>query len=97
MKKITLSFFFLMSSFLGFTQINEGFEGATFPPTTPTSWAVFNTNTGPAVLNWTLASNNPFPPYTGANAAIIDRVNIGQGNTMQNWLVTPQITVSANN
>lgn len=97
MKKITLSFFFLISSFLGFSQINEGFEGATFPPTTPSSWAVFNNNTGPAVLNWTLASNNPFPPYTGANAAIIDRVNIGQGNTMQNWLVTPQITVTANN
>ena len=97
MKKITLSFFFLMSSFLGFSQINEGFEGATFPPTTPSNWAVYNTNTGSAVLNWTLASNNPFPPYTGSNAAIIDRVNIGQGNTMQNWLVTPQITVTANN
>ncbi len=42
MKKIILAFFMMILPFLGFSQINEGFEGATSPPTTPGNWIVLD-------------------------------------------------------
>ena len=94
MKKITLSFFFLMSSFLGFSQINEGFEGATFPPTTPTSWAVLDNGVGTAV-NWT-ETTDPTRVRTGLKAALVEREITPVGTISEDWLITSQFIVPAN-
>ncbi|WP_264544125.1 MULTISPECIES: fibronectin type III domain-containing protein [Flavobacterium] len=94
MKKITLCFFMMILPLLGFSQITEGFEGATFPPTTPGNWAVMNNGVGTGI-DWAETTNAAFV-HTGTKAAIIDRENIGAGNTSQDWLITPQITLPAN-
>jgi gliding motility-associated-like protein len=95
MKKIILGIFMMIFPFLGFAQIlTEGFEGATFPPTTPGNWIVLDNGVGTTV-SWTeetlLSRVN-----TGLKAAIIDRENVGAGNTSIDWLISPQITVGAN-
>ncbi len=79
---------------LGFSQINEGFEGASFPPTTPGNWAVLNNGVGTGI-EWAETTNAAFV-HSGTKAAIIDRENIGAGNTSQDWLITPQVTLPAN-
>jgi len=95
MKKITFGLFMMILPFLGFAQvINEGFEGAAFPPTTPGNWAVLDNGVGTGI-NWALTTN-PAQVNSGLQAAIIDRENIGAGNTSQDWLITPQIAVPAN-
>jgi gliding motility-associated-like protein len=95
MKKIIFGFFMMIFPLLSIAQINEGFEGATFPPTTPGNWAVYDNGVG-TVVNWNVTSSLP-QVHSGTKAAFLDRENIGQGNTSQDWLVTPQITVTANN
>lgn len=94
MKKITFSFFMMILPFLGFAQINEGFEGATFPPTTPGNWITMDNGIGTGI-SWA-ETTDLTRVNTGAKAAIMDRENIGAGNTSIDWLVTPQITVAAN-
>jgi len=94
MKKITFSFFMMILPYLSFAQINEGFEGATFPPTTPGNWITMDNGTGTGI-SWA-ETTDPTRVYAGAKAAIMDRENIGAGNTSIDWLVTPQITVGAN-
>jgi hypothetical protein len=96
MKKITFGFFMMILPFLSFAQINEGFEGATFPPTTPGNWLVMDNGVnGTPVESWketTVAAN----VHSGTKAAFIERENIGNGNTSQDWLITPQITILPN-
>ncbi|SHI42532.1 gliding motility-associated C-terminal domain-containing protein [Flavobacterium terrae] len=94
MKKITLCFFMMILPMLGFSQINEGFEGASFPPTTPGNWAVLNNGVGTGI-EWAETTTAAFV-HSGTKAAIIDRENIGAGNTSQDWLITPQVTLPAN-
>ena len=94
MKRITLSFFLCLFSFIASSQINEGFEGATFPPTTPGNWTVMDNGVGTGI-SWT-ETTDPARVYAGAKAAIIDRENVGAGNTSQDFLITPQITLPAN-
>ncbi|TGD58728.1 fibronectin type III domain-containing protein [Flavobacterium humi] len=97
MKKITFGFFMMLLPFLSFAQvIDEGFEGATFPPTAavPGNWAVFDNGVGTG-SNWTETTNAALV-HSGAKAAFVDREGIGSGNTSQDWLVTPRITVPAN-
>ena len=87
----------------------EGFEGTTGPdvplPTasspwtlgtgaTGNQWAVFDNGVG-LTRRWninTVATN----VYQGVNAAYMDRENIGQGNTSEDYLATPLVTVPAN-
>lgn len=94
MKKITFGFFMMILPFLSFAQINEGFEGATFPPTTPSTWITMDNGVGTAV-SWA-ETTDLTRVYAGAKAAIMDRENVGAGNTSIDWLVTPRITVPAN-
>ncbi|MEO8517259.1 MAG: fibronectin type III domain-containing protein [Flavobacterium sp.] len=93
MKKITLWLFLLIFPLLSFAQ-TEGFEGATFPPTAPANWAVLDNGVGTTV-SWAETTNPAFV-NSGVKAAIMDRENIGAGNTSQDWLITNQITVPAN-
>lgn len=80
--------------FLSFAQIDEGFEGATFPPTTPANWVVLDNGVGP-FQSW-IETTDPTRVHTGAKAAIIDRENIGATNTSEDWLVSPQVLVPTN-
>lgn len=88
-KKFLLSFFSLLS-FLGYSQglPLEGFEG-TFPPT---NWAVFDTNVGGSV-NWATNNTNQ---CQGAAAAYMNRQNIAQGVTSEEYLATPSFEVPVN-
>ncbi len=94
MKKIIFGLLLLILPVLGFTQINEGFEGATFPPTTPGNWIVTDNGVG-TVESWaetTILSQ----VNSGLKAAIMERENIGIGNTSQDWLISSQFTVPTN-
>ncbi len=86
----------LLLPFLSHAQLptNEGFESATFPPTAPGNWITMDNGVGTAV-SWA-ETTDPLRVYAGLKAAIIDRENVGTGNTSIDWLVTPQITVGAN-
>ena len=61
---------------------------------TGNQWAVFDNGVG-LTRRWninTVATN----VYQGVNAAYMDRENIGQGNTSEDYLATPLVTVPAN-
>ncbi|HLP64568.1 choice-of-anchor L domain-containing protein [Flavobacterium sp.] len=88
-KKFLLSFFSLLS-FLGYSQLAlEGFEGPTFPPT---DWAVFDIGVGGAV-NW---STNLTNQCQGTTAAYMNRQNIAQGVTSEEYLATKSFQVPIN-
>jgi hypothetical protein len=91
MKKLSLFLLFTFTSIQGFSQFYEGFEGDSFPPA---GWLVTGSGTSftpPIVWTKTGQSN------TGNWAAYMTRYNIGTGNTSQDWLITPQISVSSFN
>ncbi|WP_298117614.1 choice-of-anchor J domain-containing protein, partial [Flavobacterium sp.] len=90
----------------------EGFEGTTgadlAAPTTPTpwtlgtgvtgnQWAVFDNGVGLG-QRWGINNATASPPivYAGTNAAYINRENIGLGNTSEDYLATPLLTVPTN-
>jgi len=93
MKRITLLILFSFFSLCGYSQLAlEGFESGI-----PSTWAVFDNGVG-TVQSWTINSTVATPPivYQGANAAYVNRENIGQGNTSEDYLSTPLVTIPAN-
>lgn len=90
MKKITLVIFMSLLSFLGYAQFPESFDTGI-----PATWSVSNNGFG-AAQNWAATSTLFLPTHSGAQHAMANRGGIGAGNTSENWLVTPQITVPAN-
>ena len=87
----------------------EGFESTTGPvlpsPTTPSAWnlgtgvtgnqwAVFDNGVG-LTKRWSFNSTAA-NVYAGSNAAFMDRENIGIGNTSEDYLATPLVTIPAN-
>ena len=109
MKKITLLIVTLFLSLAGYAQFpipgTEGFESTTGPAPLPSTswtlgtgnWAVFDNGVGLA-QRWNINNGVATPPlvYAGTNAAYINRENIGIGNTSEDYLATPLITVPAN-
>jgi hypothetical protein len=107
MKKLLLSLLILLYSSLGFSQLVEGFEntpGISGPlPTTWTldsgNWTVFeynypNPNSG-TNQSWGI---NPFAAvmqYDGIQCASVSREGIGAGNTSEDYLVTPVVSIPA--
>ncbi|POS01828.1 gliding motility-associated-like protein [Flavobacterium croceum DSM 17960] len=100
MKKITFLVIFLFSIASSFAQLAlEGFENTTGPDALPATnwtlgtgnWAVFDNGVGLA-KRWTVNAT----PYAGTQAAFIDRENIGQNNTSEDFLATPLVTVPTN-
>lgn len=111
MKKITLLLVTLFFSMVGYSQLTptvEGFESTTGPTPLPSTtwalttgnWAVFDNGVG---LNqrWGINSTVVAPPtpplvYQGANSAYVNRENIGQGNTSEDYLSTPLVNIPTN-
>ena len=103
MKKITLLLLLLLASISGYSQFTptvEGFESTTGPDALPSTnwtlstgnWAVFDNGVGLA-QRWGI---NATLPYQGTNAAYCNRENIGAGNTSEDYLASPLITVPSN-
>ena len=78
-------------TFFGYSQLNEGFEGATFPPT---GWIRFDNGIGTA-QQWGETTNATLV-FAGNKAAFLNRENVPDGTTALDWLVTPQVLVPAN-
>ena len=103
MKKITFLLCTFFITLTGFTQFGpEGFENTT-GPTLPTwtlgtgEWAVFDNAIGTGE-SWNINSGVATPPlvYAGSNSAFMTRENVGAGNTSEDYLATPLVTVPAN-
>ncbi|WP_395043461.1 fibronectin type III domain-containing protein, partial [Flavobacterium sp.] len=106
MKKITLLILTFFLSFVSYSQLAlEGFESTTGPDPLPSSnwtlgtgnWAVFDNGIGLG-QRWGINNGVATPPlvYAGTNAAYINRENIGIGNTSEDYLATPLVTVPPN-
>lgn len=109
MKKITLLLLTIFFSISGHSQLAlEGFESTTGPTGLPSTtwtlgtgnWAVFDNGIGLG-QRWGINSSVTTPPtppivYQGTNAAYVNRENIGQGNTSEDYLATPLVTIPTN-
>jgi hypothetical protein len=73
---------FMTISMFAQWDIDEGFEGAAFPPT---GWTVNNANSGDT---WILNTNSAYS-YTGSNSAGMP----GSFDPADDWLISPQISV----
>lgn len=97
MKKIALSVLLtLFFTLISFSQIIESFEGNSFPPP---GWTIFGSDNGNLPINtdWVSDSSN-IPVCDGNKQAFVNgHVNIGNGNTMYSWLVSPQILINNSN
>ncbi|RZJ33563.1 MAG: hypothetical protein EOO51_13380, partial [Flavobacterium sp.] len=106
MRKITLLLLLLLGTFSGFAQLTaqtEGFEGSTLPDLATDqwvlstgTWGVFDNGVG-TTQSWTVNNGVATPPlvHSGTNAAYMNRENIGLGNTSQDFLATPAVTIPA--
>lgn len=108
MKKLLLLLSLALASNSLSAQFYEGFENTTGPDALPSTnwtlgsgnWAVFDSGVGQGE-RWKINSTIVTPPsppliYEGQNAAYINRENIGMGNTSEDYLATPLITIPAN-
>lgn len=107
MKKLLLSFLFLLHTSFGFSQLVESFEnttGITGPlPATWTlgsgNWTVFENNT-PATVgtsqSWGINAFATGIQFDGTQCASVSREYIGAGNTSEDYLVTPAVFIPAN-
>ncbi|HEY0042825.1 MAG TPA: fibronectin type III domain-containing protein, partial [Flavisolibacter sp.] len=107
MKKFTLLILTLLFSLAGYSQppvLVEDFEGTALPDLGTDQWAlnsgiwgVFDNGVG-LTQSWNVSTTVTDPPsqHSGTRAAFMNRENIGQGNTSQDFLATPQFAVPAN-
>lgn len=106
MKKLLLSLTFLLYTLTGSSQFFEGFENApiiTGPlPATWSlesgDWTVFEKNfpsTVGTTERWGINAFATGLQFEGTNCASISREGIGQGNTSEDYLVTPAINIPA--
>jgi gliding motility-associated-like protein len=101
MKKFTL-IFMLLISLRGFAQLPlEDFEGTwtalsgTSGPAGPSGWYIRNER-GP-IQRWIQADGSENQPaHSGTHAAYINRENVPDGTTSEDWLITPQFPVPLN-
>lgn len=80
--------FLLLSFAWSHAQFFEDFEGDTFPPP---GWTI-SSNLVNTPVQWT--TSDGVYAITGTKSAFMSRYNIGPGNTSEDWLITPPITVS---
>ena len=107
-KQLLFSFFtFFLFSFIVHSQTTffEGFENTTGPSASPSTewalqsgnWHVFQNSIGPTE-RWKINSAVAVPPITfaGSNAAYSSIEEIGLGNTSEDYLTSPLVTVPPN-
>lgn len=107
-KQLLFSFFtFFLLSFIGHSQTTffEGFENTTGPSAPPSTdwalesgnWHVFQNTAGPTE-RWKINSIVATPPMTfaGANSALSSIEEIGLGNTSEDYLTMPLVTIPTN-
>lgn len=101
MKKITLLLLLSFLSISGYSQLAlEGFESTTGPDVLPSTnwtlgtgnWAVFDNGVGTG-QRWGINTTNV---CVGSQIAYINREFIGNGNTSQDYLATPLVTIPTN-
>ncbi len=100
MKKLLLLLLVFFAFSQGKAQFYEGFEGGTYVPETGDwnlasgNWKISDNGIG-AGFSWEPNTIVATPAYQvdGAVAAYINRENIGMGNTSEDWLVTPAVSV----
>ena len=90
MKKIIFIILMSFVSFLGHSQFSENFDLGI-----PATWTVFDNGVGLA-QSWQ-TTTVPVNVFGGVGAsAEVNRENILQGNTSEDWLVTPMQDIPAN-
>jgi uncharacterized repeat protein (TIGR01451 family) len=96
MKNITFLIFSIFCCFVGYAQFPQNFEDAsvTVPDGFPAGWLVTDNGVGSST-NWTI-QNNASVVINGTKSAYINRQEIGQGNTSEDWLISPATLVPAN-
>lgn len=105
MRKIILCVLTVFFSIYSHAQFSEGFESTTGPDALPSTnwtlgsgnWAVFDNAVGTG-QRWGInnAVSAPVTVYQGTNAAYVNREFIGQGNTSEDYLATPLVTIPTN-
>ncbi|NMH26499.1 fibronectin type III domain-containing protein, partial [Flavobacterium silvaticum] len=99
MKKITLYLVMLLMGFSGFSQVETFDEpGVVAPaglgpwllPATGT-WQILDNGVGTTV-NWGLNPQDVYPAHSGTQCAYMNRMNVGAGNTSEDYLVTPLLS-----
>ena len=95
MKKITLVIFMALMSWCGYSQLQlETFDAST---SLPPGWQQLNV-AGQQQF-WRVVAHNPLttPAYGGSgNVAYLQRENVANGTTSEDWLVTKQFPVPVN-
>lgn len=89
MKKLFIIIGVFLWTAISNAQLQENFESGI-----PTGWAVFNNGLG--TNTWTTVIDSSYVCEGSMSAMMNARQNIGDGNTSQNWMVTPLITIPAN-
>jgi len=100
MKKLLLLLLAFFAICRGEAQFYEGFEAGTYVPETGDwnlasgTWKISDNGIGTG-FSWEPISTVAQPPlqFEGSVAAYINRENIGGGNTSEDWLVSPSVTV----
>ena len=102
MKNFIFILLFSFTSLVGYSQLTEDFEDA---PDNADASGVWTLASG----NWSVRDNRtnanpnwrknvaPFPANSGVKAAYVDRENTGPGILAEEWLITPQRIITANN
>ncbi|MDD3005397.1 choice-of-anchor J domain-containing protein, partial [Flavobacterium sp.] len=96
MKKITFLLLTIFCSIVGYSQFPENFEdpSVTVPNGFPTGWLVTDNGVGTGV-SWNIVSNAALV-INGTKSAYINRQEIGQGNTSEDWLISPAKLIPTN-
>lgn len=90
MKKLLL-FFMSFYTLVGFSQLSEDFEAATYPPT---GWITFDNGIG-TTNSWDRTTLAGFPYNGSVGAAMVRGENVTDGTFAEDWMVTTQVTVPA--
>ncbi|WP_026978869.1 DUF7619 domain-containing protein [Flavobacterium tegetincola] len=96
MKKILLLLLIVFYCCTGFAQFPQDFENenVTVPDGFPPGWLVTDNGIG-TTTNWTIQSAASVV-INGTKSAYMNRQEIGQGNTSEDWLISPATVVPVN-
>ncbi|THF47715.1 T9SS type B sorting domain-containing protein [Flavobacterium supellecticarium] len=101
MKKTFLMLLMIMLNSICLSQVfPEGFEGS-FPPSGPEgAWIVTHNGIGMGPMNRNIWKQTPlitsvYNPHSGNYAAMVEKINIGDGKTEEDWLIAPKVAIPA--